>query len=481
MFARSSLVALLLASAATVIACQAPVGDEAGDGNSAVMGTEGKPVLSQAADKLIDIPAYFGVPKAAVQTSVELPRTEFPTLWNPATDTTSSGLRILAIKQELAKSQVLPVEPDPSDAAAVEAYKTKKRAIALANDDGKKLARTKMSEKLAQAGVLQDGDIVLTFRPEMAKTIPYIHVQMGTTHASVTYLKEDENGKSAWNVDSPMKGNDYVGQFDAAHFIGGVDSKNDPDLGTDAIHIIRPRAMKDAGRRAQHRQWASMIAKNRGNQQIAFNGNYNAPSSPTKELARKNITNIGKLALGIGGQNMSIYCSEFAWHMLALSNCSEQQIRAAGPEGAQCAEDGIVFEQMRLAEIRGEGIGLTEGPLQGILAAPAGERQKMLASIFENDGNVKLSPGHQAMAVETAPLMAPLEMYYGIRAAGGSLSPDLMAKADAVIASKPLNYSPTAFIAQAARTDADRPMDYVGTVVFVDNDADFAKAKLLAR
>ena len=54
-----------------------------------------------------------------------------------------------------------------------------------------------MSEKLAAAGVLQDGDIVLTFRPEYQGTIPYIHVQMGTTHASVAYLKESGGTKTA--------------------------------------------------------------------------------------------------------------------------------------------------------------------------------------------------------------------------------------------------------------------------------------------
>lgn len=483
MFARSSSVlALLLAagSACAAVACQAPV-DDAGESGNAVVQREDKKVLSEDANRLLDVPSYFSVSKAAAD-SVSIPRTEFPTLWNTSLESRGAGLRVIAIKQDISVPQILPDEPDEATAtpAEMEAYYAKVRRIALPNIPAKKAARLTMSEKLAQAGILQDGDIVLTFRPENAKTVPYMHVQMGTTHASVAYIKEDASGKTAWNIDSPMKGNDYVGQFDASHFTGGVDSKNKPDVGTDALHIIRPRVMKDAKRRAQHRTWASKLASNRGGQHISFNGDYNAPSSTTREEGRKLATTIGKHALGLDAPDISIYCSEFAWHLLALSNCSEAEIRSAGPEGAQCAQDGIVFDPMHLVELD-EGLGLTEGPLSAILAAPEADRAKMVDAIFLKDDSVAMSPGHKRMAAQTAGMMGPLEKYYDARVANmqfGQAERAIAARANAGM--KP-NYSPTAFIAQASRLAGSRPMDYIATVVFVDTDEDMAKAKRLAR
>lgn len=84
------------------------------------------------------------------------------------------------------------------------------------------------------------------------------------------------------------------------------------------------------------------------------------------------------------------------------------------------------------------------------------------------------------MAAATAGIIAPLSQYYRARAGGIQLGPREVAMAEQGNQQMKPNYSPTAYIAQAARTDASRPMDYVGTVVFVDTDADLAKANLLA-
>ena len=73
-----------------------------------------------------------------------------------------------------------------------------------------------MAQQLAKAGVLQDGDIALTFRPELAGTLAYPHIQMGATHASLVYTKDGQ----AYNVDSPLD-EEYVGQFNTLHFAGG--------------------------------------------------------------------------------------------------------------------------------------------------------------------------------------------------------------------------------------------------------------------
>lgn len=473
----SSPLLLALLSSLAVVACQGEATEESESGSGAVVESEGKPVMSTDPNRLIDVPFYFSVPKSAVADSVTLNRNgySYPTLWNSSTELETAGLRIIAINQKLPMAQRL-----PSPASAPEAIAAAKRPIALANRAAKKAARDDMSKQLAAAGVIQDGDIVLSFRPENAATVPYMHVQMGTTHASLAFVQ----GGMAKNVDAPMLDNEYVGAFNTLHFTGGVsEASNSADLGTDALHILRPRALSESpARRKSLNFWAAKTAVNRANKQVSFNSEYLAPSAPSKAEARKLATDLGRHILGLTAPPLKIFCSEFAWHMLALSNCSEADIRAAGPDGAQCAEDGIVFQQMPL--IGGEAtLGLGEGPLAGILGAPQEQRADLITTLFKSMDAVQMSGGHKATAAATAGLMGPLSISYNVRAGLPVEVP--AAQIEAGIkgvngAVKP-NYSPTAFIAQATRTKAVRPMDYVATVVFVDNDAAFAKAQTLAK
>ena len=81
------------------------------------------------------------------------------------------------------------------------------------------------------------------------------------------------------------------------------------------------------------------------------------------------VTQLGKIILNKGTMDLPMYCSEFAWHMLALSNCTEADILAAGPEGASCVKP--VFAPMQLAATDAQSTGLAEGPLVRILAAAA--------------------------------------------------------------------------------------------------------------
>jgi hypothetical protein len=473
----SSPLLLALLSSLALVACTGETGDDAESGSDAVVESEGKPVMSADPNRLIDIPFYFSVPKSAVADSVPLNRKgyTYPTLWNSSTELENAGLRIIAINQKLPKAQLL---PPPSSAPEVIA--AAKRPLALANRLAKKAARDDMSKQLAAAGVIQDGDIVLSFRPDNAASVPYMHVQMGTTHASLAYV---QNG-IAKNVDSPMKDNEYVGSFNTHHFTGGISEvTGSADLGTDALHILRPRALSESpARRKRLNAWAARTATNRANGHVAFNSEYLAPSAPTKAESRKLATDLGKHILGIAAPELKIFCSEFAWHMLALSNCSEADIRNAGPDGAQCAEDGIIFDQMPL--IGGEAtLGLGEGPLAGILGAPQAQRADLITQLFKAMDAASMSSGHKATAAATAGLMPPLSMSYSVRA---GLPIDVPAAQieggiKQVNGAVKANYSPTAFIAQATRAKGVRPMDYVATVVFVDNDAAFAKAKLLAK
>ena len=77
--------------------------------------------------------------------------------------------------------------------------------------------------------------------------------------------------------------------------------------------------------------------------------------------------------------------------------------------------------------------------------------------------------------------MSGLSQYYGARAQGATvaMTSGPAGQLNAGVGNVP-NYSPTAFLVSAAQAEGLRKIDYVATVVFVDSDADLAKAKRLS-
>jgi len=439
LFAHAALPFVALLALAVGSGCAAPT--EEGGAEASEDGV----TASRDEARLLDIPFYFSVPKSAVTTEINRRGYSYPTVWNTSMEVKDAGLRMIAIKQ------------------------------AGTSPSAKKAARIDMARQLAKAGVLQDGDIALSFRPELAGTMAYPHIQMGSTHASLVYTKNGE----AFNVDSPLD-EEYVGQFSTKHFVGGTSASGSVDLGTDALQILRPAGF-DEGRRAQLQKWATAVAQNRAYGKVRFQKDYLTPIFASKRMTTKQtVTELGKIIMNQGTMELPMYCSEFAWHMLALSNCNESQIRAAGPEGADCVAP--VFAPMQLAAADASSVGLAEGPLATLMAAPAADRAGLVESIFATGANGgRLSSGHRAVAEQVAPLMAGLSQYYGARAQGATVEMTSQAagQLNAGVQNVP-NYSPTAFMVSAMQPAGLRKMDYVATVVFVDSDADMAKAKRLS-
>jgi len=440
-----SFLALLTLTAAA--GCAAPSDDADAESSQDAV------TSSPDSNKLLDIPFYFSVPKTAITTEVNRRGYSYPTVWNPSTEVKESGLRIIAVKQ------------------------------AGTSPAAKKAAREDMAKQLATAGVLQDGDIVLSFRPELQGTLAYPHIQMGSTHASLVYTKDGQ----AYNVDSPLDG-EYVGQFNTLHFAGGTTASGTVDKGTDALHVIRPAGFDDA-RRAQLQKWASGVAKNRAYGKVRFQKDYLTPIFASKRMTTtQTVTQLGKIILNEGTMDLPMYCSEFAWHMLALSNCSEAEIRSAGPEGAACVKP--VFAPMQLAATDAQSTGLAEGPLASIMAAPAADRASFIKQIFacpdattpgcEANGG-RLSSGHRAVSEQVAPLMPGLAQFYGARAQGATaeMTSAGAGQLNAGVQNVP-NYSPTSFIVSAVQPAGLRKMDYVATVVFTPSSA-VDKAKRLSQ
>jgi hypothetical protein len=428
---------LFLLAALSLVGCVDSEADYQGD-------TGKEDGASSDPDRLIDVPFYFSVPKDAVTATLDRAKYPFPTLWNPSEHDGPVGLRIIAVKQG-------------------------------AGTAARQSARRDMAKKLAAAGVLQDGDLVLTFRPELAGTMAYPHIQMGVTHAGLVYTKNGE----AFNIDSPLD-TEYMGQFDAKHYAGGGD-----DAAPTRSHIVRPRNLTDT-RRAQLRTWNTSLKTNLSRingerAQIKFQSDYLVPTYVSSKLTtRQTVTRLGRIILEADTTSLQhMYCSEFAWHMLALSNCSAEDIRTAPADGAACVDE--VFAPMPLTASTATEVGMADGPLVSLLSLSADPmaRFALVPEIFATGDVAKLSPGHKMVSEEVAPLMPPLSKLYGARAKGASVT-DTAADAGMLSAAIAANYSPTTFLVHALSTADTRKLDYVVTINFV-NSTDHAKAKELAK
>ena len=345
----------------------------------------------------------------------------------------------------------------------------------------RKNARRTMSHHLAKSGHLKTGDVVLTFRPEMADSMAYPHIQMGVTHAGLVYTKEDGHaGIVAMNIDSPLDSM-YLGQLDSAHYAGD----GARDAGCDALHVVRPRGMTEV-RRARMSEWINTVTRNKGRfngqrSQVKFQSDYMNPSyNATDGTTRQTVTTLGKIVLEQDKRSkLPMYCSEFAWHMLALSHCSQEEIRAAGPEGAACMKEP--FAPMPMTAVTAEEVGMADGPLYNLLQLSQRNRKSELAEIFCSDapcdGGARLSSGHRAVATMVSDLMAGLEQIFAARVGGATV--EQTAPGARQLNSNLLpNYSPTAFLAQSMETGL-RACDYVATLIFT-NDADYENARELA-
>jgi hypothetical protein len=399
-------------------------------------------VSSTSPDRLADTPFYFGIPKTSITVPLNRSAYVFPTVWNRSTEIEDVGLRMIAVRQ---------------------ADSTRASKVA---------SRREMAEALAKAGVLQDGDVVLTFRPELAGTMAYPHIQMGSTHAGLVYTE----GGEAYNIDSPLD-TEYVGQFDTKHYAGDGGA----EAGTAALHVLRPRVM-DETRRAQLRTWVSTLKQNLSGingerAQLKFQSDYMTPIyASAKMTTRQTVTMLGKIIIEADKTTkLPMYCAEFAWHMIALSSCKDSEILEAPEQGASCVSEP--FAPMPLLATTATQVGLAEGPLLALLQAPADSRQALVAQVFADGSPSKLSSGHRAVAEQVAPLMGGLAQIYQARAGGATV--EQTAEGAAQLNANVLdNYSPTAFMVQAMPA-GQRPVDYVATVVFVSPTA-YAKAKTLS-
>lgn len=345
-------------------------------------------------------------------------------------------------------------------------------AIKTGSDAGLRLIvtpRSGMAARLAKSGLVQTGDLLLTFRSEWGGAGAYPNVQMGISHTGLAYIKD---GKVR-NLDNPLN-EEYLGKGMTA------DLTSEHYRTLSYLHVVRPRGLTDA-ERANITAWATRFNSNAKRvypSQIKFNDDYNAPKyKPGKPL--EFVKHVGQIALG---QNPSgtidLYCSEFAWSLLALKDCDPAKTADdfKGSRVPSCVKPPMKPLDAAGNTVTSAGrtsvVGLADGPLTVIegLKIPAADRKALLESVFVENPKAlsKMSEGHRKVAETMQPKFEKLKDYY-LGVSGGTVIQRLRAKLirSAFNRAVPENYSPTSYLLNTLlpADNVNRTMDYVATIV----------------
>ena len=326
--------------------------------------------------------------------------------------------------------------------------------------------RSGLSARLGKSGLIQTGDIMLTFRSEWGGAGAYPNIQMGISHTGFAYI--DKNGNLR-NLDNPMDG-EYVGP-------GNLTSEHYRTL--NFLHIIRPRNLTDQ-QKANLLAWATKLNASAGKvypSQISFNQDYQKPKYQSGGL--KFVKDFGAIALGQGhtGKPLDMYCSEFVFALQSLRNCDPVKDADAfkGSRVPSCVKEPM--EPMKATgnviplHGRNSYSGLADGPLLVLdqMELPDDVRKPIVDGIFvENPaGLAKMSVGHRQVAQEMQPQFEKLKSYYvGMT---GKMWQNWRARLIGTgfnWAGIPENYSPTSFLINTLlpENNNNRTMDYVATI-----------------
>jgi hypothetical protein len=365
-----------------------------------------------------------------------------------------------------------------SDEASLRAYNIQD-PFALARDDegSPKVALTKPAvvkqkrelrrtqiQKLFTKGLLQTGDIILTFRPDWEHTIVYSHVQMGISHTGMAYVKNGSIRNFDMPLDSFHNGADLESQFNSDHY-----------LESDAFHIVRPRNFS-AEKQIKLLTWIETIKKNipevRKKKIFGFNVNYMSPRIDKDGKGYDFVTNMARTYTNRASEAMRVFCSEFVWALLSLSQCSPDDPQIADPKisGAKCVKP--IFNPLPMLSADAKNVGLAEGPLAVLrsLDIPIYEKDQLMKEMFNEGDLARLSSGHRKLAeegmIKTFANLLIAIYPTKLHGMGSAITPAMKG----LNALSGRNYSPTSFLLNTMLETADpeRSFDYVATVIYAD-------------
>lgn len=381
----------------------------------------------------------------------------------------------------IAKKLKIPVffaVPESARAPLPQTFETTDKLIDFRHPDAKdspggiglriiETSRAGMAKRLAQSGLVQTGDILLTFRPEWGGAGAYPNIQMGISHTGIAYIKDG----AVHNIDNPMD-SVYLGP----RFNGDLTSEHYRTL--NYLHVIRPRGLTDQQRK-NILNWATRLTANAKRvypSQLKFNQDYNAPKFKNDDYDF--VKHFGQIALGQNPPgNIDLYCSEFAWALLAMRDCDPEQASDAfkGSRMPRCVKP--VMEPMKATgdymtwKTPASYTGLADGPLVVInsLKLANAQRTAMIDSVFAENpkGLSKMSVGHRTLAKEMQPKFEPLEKYYTGVTGGVWTGVNARLISFGFRRAIPENYSPTSFLINTMlpSNNKNRTMDYVATIV----------------
>lgn len=369
------------------------------------------------------------------------------------------------------------------------------RMLLVRSDENRK----ETSRRLAESGMFETGDIVLSFRPEWYGTLKYSHIQLGISHAGIFYFeKGPDNKRYLKNLDMPLD-TQHVGE-------GYLNSKHYQE--TPYLHVVRAKNLTEK-QKGNLNSWLQLLAKigpkAYTESKIRFNTDYTAPKY-RENSPMKFVGDLGRIALQIPNTAMlTNYCSEFAWSVLSLRDCDPRDPNVVADfkknDQPQCIQK--IFQPMDMAgsitaanDLRDPN--LTVGLIDGIPLLMQhrlteitdkklrNERLKRLTreGVFNSasDNPKKISSGH--IAAEEALLKAAPNLYeallYYFNLLTDVLTDDLtddMKSKDTQEQIQDLrnnfnqslpNYSPTAFMVHALlpQEAAIKRFDYIATIVY---------------
>ncbi|MFK3779557.1 hypothetical protein [Agrobacterium sp. NPDC089420] len=310
-------------------------------------------------------------------------------------------------------------------------------------------AKKQAAIDLAQSGLVETGDILLSFRPLWDRTLAYAHMQLGISHSAMAFIVSQGNDRFVMTLESPIS---YSSPLNAPEHYADLDS----------IHILRP-ALTD-GQKTNLEKWARLVLSHPG--RFSFFSDYGLPmykrGRPDITSPRDEILHLAKVATGTASPPFESYCSEFVWSLLGLRDCDPQSFDAACISPAFNTGGGMMSGIV--AGLKNDA-GLAQGPEAALIGGKitASDKTRTLTqSVFvdimsdpsELEG--RMSAGHRKVAEDNRENMTILNGFY----AGGEAEPVAQAINRTVFE----NVSPTSFL-----TRSNAGMDgfhYVGTVVF---------------
>ena len=376
-----------------------------------------------------------------------------------------------------------------TDYVAIGAQSAAGSAIGLRMALAPQESRLKVSQSLAESGLVKTGDIIVSTRPFFANSLQYLALQLLNTHNSVAVVVNENGKKLMYNIDMPMV-EDMLGGaalgfgrsvIDSPHFT--KDNKNT------IVHILRPRLSSTQQTNLQkwlERSLKVARAKKAYPELFSFNKDYNNPTYKNNGDISF-VADVGRVLLDqkmLVYKNIKMYCSEFSWVMLSLIDCNPDTTAADFKKSKtpSCVKE--YFKPMQMFGSAFSGGRPSDQDLYGmsdgipLLMAQTGASVQTSTELIDfalpgvdhdADG---LSSGHKQVAASMAPLIKKANPYFKlILTENHSKIDEARSKLNPAA---PRNYSPTAFSVLAAMPDTlngektrQKKFDYVATIKYL--------------